>query len=431
MPLSDPQIRNAKPKDKAYRLFDSKGLYIEVAPSGGKWWRFKYRFAGKEKRLSLGVYPEVPLRGHKNKKTGEWIVKGARDKCDEARSLLSAGIDPAIERKANKAKALASAATTFEAIARQWHARGAKHGFKKDGKAWTTDYAERVLARLERDVFPAIGSRPIAEIRTLEISTMAKRIAARSLETGHRALRDCASVFRYAIAHEIAENDPTSALMSKDGHGILPSVPTNHFATITDPAEVGALMRAIASYDGYAVVKAALQVAPMLFVRPGELRAAEWKEVDLDAGEWRIPAERMKMRTPHIVPLSSQAVEILRGVKTISGECRYVFPGARTFSRPMSENAINAALRSLGYEREKMTAHGFRAMASTLLNEQGWNRDAIERQLAHAERDGVRAAYNYAEHLPERRRMMQHWADYLGGLASGAQVVSFKTKKLD
>ena len=361
MPLSDPQIRNAKPKDKPYRLFDSKGLYLEVAPSGGKWWRFKYRFAGKEKRLSLGVYPDVPLRGRK-KKNGEWIVKGARDKCDEARGLLSAGIDPAIERKASKARALASAATTFEAIARQWHARGVKHGFKKDGKPWTTDYAERVLARLERDVFPAIGSRPIAEIRTLEVSTMAKRIAARSLETGHRALRDCASVFRYAIANEIAENDPTSALMSKGGHGVLPNVPTNHFATITDPHEVGALMRAIASYDGYAVVKAALQLAPLVFVRPGELRAAEWREIDLDAAEWRIPAERMKMRAPHIVPLSSQAVSLLRGVQAISGESRYVFPGARAFSRPMSENAINAALRSMGYERDKLTAHGFRSM---------------------------------------------------------------------
>lgn len=399
MPLTDAEIRNAQPGAKAVRLFDAKGLYLEVSASGGKWWRFKYRSAGKEKRLSLGVYPEVNLRK-------------ARAKCDEARELIERGIDPGERRKIEKVLRVEMTANSLEAVAREWYA--------KYSPAWAPSHASKVLRRLDLDVLPWLGGRPIAEIEPPEILATLRRVEGRgAIETAHRALQNVSQVFRYAVATGRAKSDPT-----RDLRGALAPAIERHHPTIIEPKAIGALLRSIDGYAGAPVTKAALRLAPLTFVRPGELRRAEWTEFDLDGAEWRIPAERMKMRAPHVVPLCAQAVAVLRDLAPLTGHGRYVFPGARTNRRPMSENTVNAALRNLGYTKERMTGHGFRSMASTLLNEQGWHRDAIERQLAHAERDEIRAAYNYAEHLPERRKMMQAWADYLERLQAGATVVT-------
>jgi integrase len=398
MPLTEIAVRKAKASAKPARLFDSGGLYLEIAPSGGKWWRFKYRFGEKEKRLSLGVYPEVSL-------------KAARAKRDDARRLLAEGIDPSEHRQQSKNTIAAKAANSFEAVAREW--------FAKFSENWVDTHSSKILRRLERDLFPWLGTRPINSIAAPELLSALRRIESRgALETAHRAMQNCGQVFRYAVATGRAERDPTGDL-----RGALPPVKEKHHASIRDPKAIGALLRAIDGYEGALVTKCALRLAPLLFVRPGELRKAEWTEFNLDAAEWRIPAERMKMREQHIVPLSTQAVAILRELHALTGARRYVFPGARTNGRPMSENTVNAGLRRLGYAKDEMTGHGFRSIASTLLNEQGWHRDAIERQLAHAERDNVRAAYNFAEHLSERRKMMQAWADYLDGLKAGADVI--------
>ena len=404
MPLTDTAIRSAKPKDKTFKLFDGGGLYLEVNPSGGKWWRWKYRFAGKEKRLSFGVYPDVSL-------------KFAREKRDAARQQFAAGTDPAEARKAER---LAQAgAESFEAIAREWHA--------KFSPGWVASHGDRILRRLEKDLFPWLGKRPIAEVKAPELLAVLRRIESRGAqETAHRAMQNCGQVFRYAVATGRAERDPTGDL-----RGALPPPKEKHHASIIEPKRIGALLRAIDAYEGFFATKCALRLAPLVFVRPGELRKAQWPEIDFEKAEWRIPAARMKMREHHIVPLSHQAVEILRelepltnrGVPAKPDAPRYVFPGARSHVRPMSENAILAALRRMGYTKEEMTGHGFRSMASTLLHEQGWNHQAIERQLAHAERNAVSAAYNFAEHLPERRKMMQAWADYLDSLKSGAEVI--------
>jgi integrase len=398
MPLTEIAIRKATPGAKTTRLFDGNGLYVEVAPSGGKWWRLKYRFAEKEKRLSLGVYPEVSL-------------KEARLKRDDARRLLASGIDPSEHRQQSKSARVEQAANGFEAIARERYAKFSQN--------WVDSHSSKILRRLERDIFPWLGARPIASITAPELLTALRRIESRgALETAHRAMQNCGQVFRYAVATGRAERDPTGDL-----RGALPPVKEKHHASIKDPKAIGALLRAIDGYQGSLITKCALRLAPLLFVRPGELRKAEWTELNLDGAEWRIPAERMKMREQHIVPLSTQAVAILRELHTLTGSRRYVFPGARTNGRPMSENTVNAGLRRLGYGKDEMTGHGFRSIASTLLNEQGWHRDAIERQLAHAERNNVRAAYNFAEHLTERRKMIQAWADYLDGLKAGAAVI--------
>jgi integrase len=404
MPLTDVAIRSAKPKEKAFKLFDSGGLHLIVTPAGNKWWRWKYRFGGKEKGLSFGVYPEVSL-------------KVARQKRDEARSRLANGIDPGEARKAEK---IAQAgAESFEAIAREWHA--------KFSSGWEPSYGDRILRRLEVDIFPWIGKRPATEIKAPELLAVLRRIEGRGAqETAHRAMQNCGQVFRYAVATGRAERDPTGDL-----RGALPPPKEKHHASIIEPKKVGPLLRAIDAYQGYFVTKCALRVAPLVFVRPGELRRAQWPEFDLELPEWRIPGERMKMRAQHIVPLSRQAVEILRELEPLTNRIspsrpnapRYVFPSARSHERPMSENAVLAALRRMGYTKDEMTGHGFRSMASTLLHEQGWNHQAIERQLAHAERNAVSAAYNFAEHLPERRKMMQAWADYLDGLKAGAEVI--------
>jgi len=289
-------------------------------------------------------------------------------------------------------------------VAREW--------FERYSKKWAASHGDRIIRRLERDIFPWIGHRPVGEISAPDLLMVLRRIENRgAIETSHRALQNCSRVFRYSVATGRAERDP-----SGDLRGALTPVREKHHASITEPKGVGELMRAIEGYQGSVITKCALRLAPLVFVRPGELRRAEWEEFDLEGGEWRIPASRMKAREKHIVPLSRQAVAILRELHAATGDNRFLFPGARTNGRSMSENTVNAALRRLGYSREEMTGHGFRSMASTLLNEQGWNRDAIERQLAHGERNSVRAAYNFAEHLPERRRMMQAWADYLDQL---------------
>ena len=409
MPLTDIKIRAAKSREKTFKLFDSGGLYLEISVTGGKYWRWKYRFAGKEKRLAFGVYPDVGL-------------KAAREKRNSARQQLANGIDPGEARKAEKVAQ--AGAETFEAIAREWHA--------KFSPGWVANHGDRILRRLERDVFPWLGKRSIAEIKAPDLLSVLRRIESRgALETAHRVMQNCGQVFRYAVATGRAERDPTGDL-----RGALPPPKEKHHASIIEPKRIAELLRAIDAYQGFFATKCALRLAPLVFVRPGELRKAQWPEIDLEKAEWRIPGERMKMREQHIVPLATQAVEILRELEPLTNReilarpnvPRYVFPSARTRERPMSENAILAALRRMGYTKEEMTGHGFRSMASTLLHEQGWNHQAIERQLAHAERNAVSAAYNFAEHLPERRKMMQAWADYLDSLKGGADVISlFKT----
>lgn len=401
MSLTDTAVRNAKPTSKPVKMYDEAGLYLQVTPSGGKWWRFKYRYLGKEKLLSLGTYPDVSL-------------KAARIKRDEARKLLSDGSDPSAVKQAQKLEKKFTAANTLEAIGREWYA-------KQVGK-WAPSTAHKVKSMLEKNIYPYLGKLPITQVTAKALLHTLQRIERDgNIETAHRVLQYCGQIFRYAIATERAQADLSLVLK-----GALTPVKTKHHASITDPKLVADLLRTIQGYQGAFVTKCALQLAPLLFVRPGELRNAEWGEFDLDAGEWRIPAHKMKMKTVHIVPLSRQAVEILRELHAHTGSGRYVFPGLRATDTPMSENTINAALRRLGYTKDEMTGHGFRSMASTILHEQGWPHDVIERQLAHAERNKVSSAYNYAEHIPKRREMMQSWADYLDVLAAGANVISIR-----
>lgn len=410
MPLTDSAIRNAKPGPKPVRLWDAGGLYLEVAPSGGRWWRLKFRFAGKEKRLSLGTYPETGL-------------KDARAKRDEARKLLDKGVDPSAARRAEKLTRVELAANSFEAVAREWLET-------KRGK-WVPEHAAKVERWLTSHVFPHIGREPIATIEApLLLATLRRLVNRGTLNTAGRVRETVGAVFRYAIATGRAARDPAADLRDA-----LPTPSKRHFASLTDPTQVAELLRAIDGYQGEPGTLAALRLAPLLFQRPGELRAAEWSEFDLDAGEWRIPAARQKLKKaakenprtpPHIVPLSTQAVAILRDLQSLTGRGALVFPGLRTPKRPISENTLNAALRRLGYTKEQMTGHGFRHMASTRLNELGWNPDAIERQLSHRDRNTIRGTYNQAQYLEERRRMMQAWADYLDGLKAGADVMPIK-----
>ena len=405
MPLTDTAIRNAKPSDKARRLFDGGGLYLEVAPSGGKWWRLKYRFGGKEKRLSLGVYPDVSL-------------KDARERRDEARKLLSNDIDPSENRKAAKAAQVERAGNSFEVIAREWYA--------KHSPNWSAGHGDRIIRRLERDIFPWIGAVPIAEIGAPRLLEVIRRIEQRgALETAHRALGNCGQVFRYAVATGRAERDP-----SGDLRGALPPVKGTHFASVTEPKKVAEVLRAIDGYEGTLPVRCALRLAPLVFVRPGELRHAEWADIDLDAAEWRYTVS--KTGTQHIVPLADQAVAILRELQPLTERGRYVFPSARSprGDRPMSDNAILAAMRRMGISKDEMSGHGFRAMARTILDEVlGFRPDYIEHQLAHAVRDPNGRAYNRTAHLPERRQMMQEWADYLDKLKTGAKIVPLRQNR--
>lgn len=398
--LTDRKIRALRPTEKPQRAFDGGGLYLEVSPSGGRYWRVKYRLGGKEKLLALGVYPEVSL------------AEARRDR-DDAKALLRGGKDPAAVRKAEKLKASLAGAESFEAVAREWLA-------KQKAKLAPATY-DKAVWTFEDLLFPWLGSKPVSTITPADLLAALRRIESRGRhETAHRTKQRASQVFRYAIATGRAERDP-----SVDLRGALHPVVSRKRAAITDPAKVGGLMKAIAGYSGQFVTCCALKLAPLLFVRPGELRHAEWAEIDLDldSAEWRIPAAKMKMREEHIVPLPTQAVAILRELQPLTGRGRYVFPGVRASSRPMSENTVTAALRNMGYDRHTMTGHGFRALASTRLNEMGWAPDVIERQLAHVERNRVRSVYNRAQYLGERRKMMQAWADYLDGLARGADVV--------
>lgn len=404
MNLTDTAIRNMKAPEKVSRLFDGGGLYLEVSPKGNKWWRFKYRFDGKEKRLSFGVYPMITL-------------KVARERREETRKLLAHGVDPGENRKAVKMARLETLGNSFEVIARE--------RFAKFSPTLSEGHRNRILRGLEMNVFPWIGKRPISEVKPPELLSVLRRIEERgALETAHRTLQNCGQVFRYAVQTSRAERD-----ISTDLRGALSPVKKEHLAAITEPKAVGDLLRAIDGYEGYFVTKCALRVAPLFFVRPGELRQAEWKEIDWEKAEWNIPAERMKMKAAHLVPLSRQAIEILRELQAVTGVSRFLFPSARTLNRPMSNNAILAALRRMGYTTDEMTGHGFRAMARTILDEVlGVRPDFIEHQLAHAVRDPNGRAYNRTAHLLERRKMMQEWADYLSVLKGGAKIILLNAK---
>jgi len=377
-----------------------------VTPQGGKWWRFRYNFDGKEKLLSLGTYPDVSLAG-------------ARDRRDKARKLLAERIDPSEQRKAAKAMRVGLAANTFEVIGREWYAKTAPK-LAENTKA-------KLLTFLEKDVFPWIGARPIDSLAAADLIRVIERIEQRgALDIARRVHNYMGRIFRYAVGRGLVSRDPSRDIELKD---ILPPEDVQHHASITEPKAVGGLLRAIDGFTGAYATRCALRLAALVFVRPGELRHAEWTEFDFDKAEWRIPAGKMKMKEQHIVPLSAQAIAVLREIQPLTCGGRYVFPSERGGARPMSENTVNAALRRMGYAKHEMTGHGFRSMASTLLHELGLPHAAIERQLAHGERNKVSAAYNFAEHLPERRKMMQTWADYLGKLKAGAEVIPLHAGK--
>lgn len=406
MALTDSAIRVLKPCDKEYKVADERGLYLLVTPAGGKLWKLKFRNeVGAEKKLSLGAYPDVKL-------------KDAREARDKARSILASGIDPAAQKQRDKRAARINAANTFSAIAKVYIEKN-----RRDGKAEATvRKREWFLGLVER----AIGNRPIADIQPFEILDSVRPYEqAKNDEKAHRTLQFVGQVFRFAVANQLAPRDPT-----RDLRGALASRRPKHLAAILDPKRVGELLRAIDGYEGQAATLLALKLSPLVFVRPGELRRAEWAEIDLEGAVWRIPAVKMKGRIEHAVPLSRQALEVFQQARLVSGHTRYVFPSIRTARSPMSENTVNAALRRLGYAGDEMTAHGFRAMASTLLNESGkWSADAIERALAHKDKDTVRAAYHRGTHWHERVEMAQWWADYLDTLRKGGEIVPFPDQR--
>ncbi|KAI3598721.1 Integrase [Cupriavidus necator H850] len=400
MPLTDAACRNATTREKPYRLTDGGGMYLEVSPGGGKYWRLKYRFGGKEKRLAFGVYPDVSL-------------SAARKKRDDAREKLASGIDPGEAKKADQRAAKLAADNSFEAVARDW--------LKERQSVVEPAQHIKTLARLVNDVFPWIGKRPITQIDAPEILAVLKRIDSRGARfSAHRVRSEISRVFRYAIKEGKAKSDP-----AKDLIGAIPPAVQTHFASITEPVKVGEMLRAFDGFSGTLTVLCALKLAPLLFVRPGELRKAEWAQIDLDRAEWRYRVSKTK--TDHLVPLAKQSVEILRELHALTGNGQYVFPGARTAQRPMSEAAINAALRRLGYDtRTEITGHGFRAMARTILHEELHQKpEVIEHQLAHAVPDALGGAYNRTRFIKERRAMMQVWADYLGRLKAGANSAKF------
>lgn len=401
MPLTDTAIRTAKPSASPVRMFDGGGLYLEVSPAGGKLWRLKYRYAGKEKRLALGTYPDVGL-------------KDARAKRDDARKLLASDIDPGENRKAMAAAKVERATNSFETIAREW--------FAKYRETWAPDYAKNILARFENDVFPWLGGKPVAEITAPDVLAVLRRIDTRGARyTARRASGNVSQVIRYAIATGRATRDPVPDL-----RGALPPLRHTNFAAITEPAKVGEMLRAFDAFQGTFVVRSALLLAPLLFVRPGELRQALWADIDLDRAEWRYVVSKTK--TDHLVPLATQAVAILRDMHALTGRGRYVFPGARGNDRSMSEAAVNAALRRMGYDtKTEITGHGFRAMARTILHEELHQKpEVIEHQLAHRVSDALGTAYNRTQFLKERKAMMQTWADYLDNLKTGAEIIPLR-----
>ncbi|MEA9656611.1 integrase arm-type DNA-binding domain-containing protein [Xanthomonas campestris pv. raphani] len=404
MPLSDTAIRKAKPAGKPLKLADGGGLYLLLKPDGARWWRWDYRrpVTGKRNTLSLGTYPDTGLAD-------------ARERQAHARKLLAAGIDPGEQRKAEKAATQERTANTFAAVAAELLTQRAKK------LAAGSVLRERRL--LESNLAPYIGERPIASVSAPELLAALRKVEARgAVETAHRARMLASLVFRYAIATGRAKRNPAADLL-----GALSQPQGTHFASLTEPADVAPLLRALHGYQGTPVVNAALKLAPLFFVRPGELRRARWADIDLDAAEWRYTAS--KTGTPHIVPLATQAVEILRELHPLTGRGEYVFPGMRGRDRAMSENTVNAAMRRMGFDGDTMTGHGFRAMARTILDEVlGYRPDYIEHQLAHAVRDPKGRAYNRTAHLPERRKMMQGWADYLDSLRTGGNVVPLRAK---
>jgi integrase len=403
MPLTNPACINATcPDEKRHARYpDGQGLYLEVLPNGGKYWRLKYRFAGKEKRLALGVFPAVSLAKARKERTA-------------AREQLDKGIDPSAAKQDRKLAQRLAIGTEFEAVARAWFAH------------WSGPRSERhadyVLRRLAADVFPAIGHKPIGDVTAPQLLAMAKKIESRgALDIAKRALQTCGQVFRYAVAHGIIERNPAADVKPSDA---LKPRKKQNYARL-DARELPELLRKIEGYDGTPYTRLALKLMALTFVRTSELIAAPWSEFDLDTAEWRIPAERMKMRTPHIVPLSAQAVEVLKCLHELRGGSGLLFPGERDHEKPMSNNTLLFALYRMGY-RGRMTGHGFRGIASTVLHEQGFRHDVIELQLAHQERDDVSAAYNHATYLPQRRKLMQAWADHLDALRKGAKVLPFK-----
>lgn len=401
--MTDIKAKAATPRldGKPRKIAAGNGLYLWVMPNGAKYWRFKFRYAGKEKLLALGVYPATSL-------------KAAIAETEKARALLRAGEDPSEKRKTDKRQARISAINTFEAVAKEWLS-------KRGSLAEST--RSKVQWILDDKLCPWLGSRPIAQISTPELLDALRRVEATgALETTRKSKEIAGQIFRYAIATGRAERNPAADL-----RGALATGKTRHHAAIIDPIAVGELLRTIDGYSGQFITRCALKLAPYFFVRPGELRKAEWSEFYLHAGEWRIPAHRMKMRAPHIVPICTHALKILRELHALTGRGRYVFPGLRSKHEPMSENTINAALRRLGYDKDTMTGHGFRAMASTRLYELGYRADLIERQLAHAQRDQSRAPYDRSTLLPERREMMQAWGDYLEKLRAGGEVLPMKS----
>lgn len=393
LPLTDLQVKNAKPREKEYKLSDGNGLYLLVTPTGGKLWRFNYTYSGKQKTLFLKAYPEKSLLD-------------ARKDRDDARRLIVNGIDPGELKKAQKAIEQQKA-ETFKTIALEWH--------EQKKTEWSETHSDRILKRLEQDIHPYIGDKPISEIKTPELVELLQRIALRTLETAHRMKIAVDMIFRYAVVKGRIETNPAAAL-----RGVLPAVRHKHMAAPTEPAAVAGLMRAIDGFSGSFVVKCALQLAPLVFVRPGELRAAEWSEIDFANAQWNIPANKMKMKQAHLVPLSKQALKILKALRSVTGDGIYLFPCRRTLKNCMSENTINASLRRLGFEKNEITGHGFRAMARTMLHEiLGFTPDAIEAQLAHAVPDRLGRAYNRTTHINERRQMMQKWANYLDQIKAG------------
>ena len=409
MALTDVAIKNAKSHEKPYKMGDAGGLFLLVQPSGGKLWRLKYRVDGREKKLAIGPYPEISLAE-------------ARRRRDDARTLIVTGKDPSREKQRDKVRSRAQAESTFAAITKEYCAKR-----KRDGdKAWaaaTATRSEYLLSLLDS----SIGRVAIAEIKPPDVLAAVRKIEDKGRrESARRTLQLASAVFRYAVATGRLASDPT-----RDLRGALTAPTVKHYAAITDPKRVGEMLRAIDGYVGLGLTKLALQLAPHVFVRPSELRRAEWGEIDLEGALWTIPAAKMKMRKVHHVPLSRQAVAVLRDVKAVTGPAGFVFPGMRSRARPMSENTLNAALRRLGYTSEEMTSHGFRALASTLLNESGrWHPDAIERAQAHSDKDKVRAAYHRGQHWKERVEMAQWWSDYLDQLRKGADIVQFPERKV-
>lgn len=398
MPLTDVSIRNAKPRDKAYKLSDGGGMFLFITPAGGKLWRLKYRIDGHEKLLAMGSYPEVGL--------GE-----ARRRRAEARELIAMGKDPSREKQREKLRKSIQAADSFQAISDEYCQKRRRDGVK--GWAPSTAVRSEYLLSL---VCGSIGKLPIAEIEPADVLAAVRRVEkGGKLESARRCLQLAGAVFRYAVATARLGSDPT-----RDLRGALTAPTVKHYAAITDSSKVGGLLRAIDGYEGLGLTRQLLQISPHVFVRPGVLRHAEWSDIDLTKALWDIPAAKMKMRKPHQVPLSLQVVKLLSTVREITGPSGFVFPSVRTRSRPMSENTVNGALRRLGYTSDDMTGHGFRAMASTLLNESGkWHPDAIERALAHNDTDKVRAAYHRGAHWDERVQMAQWWSDYLDQLREG------------